>query len=365
MNPSDLPDLDLLVAPLTNGDPAGEPVSYVAREKFEAARKTINPNDYAPNDPLRPAEPKFADWPVIVQLATDTLTESSKDLMTAARLVEALTKLAGFAGLKHGMTLMMRLVDEAWDRLHPIIEDGDIEVRAAAFNWLDDPSRGARFPFSIRGIPLASDANGDLNWLGWKESQTPPPNDQFGNPGPPWKFPERFEKAVAAAPRAAVQQLVDDIAACTGVLDQLGSVLDQRLADAAPSLSEIRLAITEVGKLATSMLAKKGPAPIAATTAVVPAETIETAGAAPVPSSNGTGAAPARALHTRDDAYRQLADAASLLQSLEPHSPIPYMIQRAVALGRLPFPELMKFMIRDAGILEQMSRELGLEPTPT
>lgn len=364
MDFSDLPDLDTLVAPIDGPDPAGEAVSYVAREKFEAARKSVNPNDYAPNDPLRPAEPKFADWPLILRMATETLTESSKDLMTAARLVEAETKLAGFAGLRHGLTLMRRLIEEAWDRLYPVIEDGDIEVRAAAFNWLDDPARGARFPFSVRAIPLATDAAGEMTWLGWKESQLPPPPDQYGNPGAPSTFPERFDKAVAAAPRAAVQAIVDDIAASTECLNQLCVALDNRLGDLAPSLSELRLAIAEVGTLAGSMLAKKGPAPAAAVEApVLPAAAA--AGDAPAaPSANGVAHAPAAAPQSRDDAYRQLAEAAALLQRLEPHSPIPYMIQRAVALGRLPFPELMKVIIRDASILEQMSRELGLEPAP-
>ncbi|QEL19453.1 type VI secretion system protein TssA [Limnoglobus roseus] len=361
MDLSILPNLDVLIAPIPGPNPAGEPVSYVAREKFETARKAINPNDYSPNDPLRPAEPKFADWPFILQLATETLTDSSKDLMTAARLVEAATKLNGFVGLKYGLTFLHRLTEEAWDRIYPVIEDGDVEVRAAAFNWLDDPARGARFPFAVRAVPLVVDATGEMTWLGWKESQIPPPPDKYGNPGTPSTFPERFDKAVAAAPRVQIQTLADEIAASTKAIDDLVEALDRRLGDVSPSLSEVRLAVAEVGTLVAGMLAKKGPAPIEVIAPPPPAEVVNAG--TPVQSTNGV-AHPTLTMQTREDAYRQLADAATLLQRLEPHSPIPYMIQRAVALGRLPFPELMKVIIRDASIVEQMSRELGLEPAP-
>src|SRR5262249_52905081 len=66
-------------------------------------------------------------------------------------------------------------------------------------------------------------------------------------------------------------------------------------------------------------------------------------------------------LQTRADAYRQLSEAAALLQRLEPHSPIPYPVQRAVELGAMPFPQLMRALIRDANTLTELSRELGIK----
>jgi type VI secretion system protein ImpA len=68
---------------------------------------------------------------------------------------------------------------------------------------------------------------------------------------------------------------------------------------------------------------------------------------------------------TRADLYTRLEEIAESLGTLEPHSPVPYMIRRAVALGRLPFPEMMKKLLRPdyhQGLTE-MDRELGIEPT--
>jgi len=68
---------------------------------------------------------------------------------------------------------------------------------------------------------------------------------------------------------------------------------------------------------------------------------------------------------TRDDLYKQLNDAALALQRMEPHSPVPYIVQRAVALGALPFPQLMLELIRDPGAITEMNRELGIKPPPS
>ena len=53
-----------------------------------------------------------------------------------------------------------------------------------------------------------------------------------------------------------------------------------------------------------------------------------------------------------------------VLQQLEPHSPIPYLLNRAVELGTFPFPELMKNLILNADVLKLMNRELGIKDTP-
>jgi type VI secretion system protein ImpA len=46
---------------------------------------------------------------------------------------------------------------------------------------------------------------------------------------------------------------------------------------------------------------------------------------------------------------------------LEPHSPIPYLLDRCVRLGELPFPELMREIVRETAALDELDRLLGLE----
>ena len=63
---------------------------------------------------------------------------------------------------------------------------------------------------------------------------------------------------------------------------------------------------------------------------------------------------------TREDVLNRLADSSALLLQMEPHSPIAYLVQRAVKLARLPLPELMKVLVRDPGVLGQLDRDLDL-----
>src|SRR4051794_20166144 len=103
-------NVEELLAPIPGDDPAGQSLPFAIRQQLEESRKEINPADFAEDDPTRPSEPKWADWAIIERLAQETLVGTSKDLLVAARLTEALLKQHGFGGLADGLTLMRRLL---------------------------------------------------------------------------------------------------------------------------------------------------------------------------------------------------------------------------------------------------------------
>ena len=71
-----------------------------------------------------------------------------------------------------------------------------------------------------------------------------------------------------------------------------------------------------------------------------------------------------QSLSSRADAYRMLNEAADLLQQIEPHSPVPLLVKRAVKLGELKFPDLMKALIRENAVIDELNRLMGLEQPP-
>lgn len=344
-------DIDSLLAPIAGADPAGEPLPFEVRKKLDDSRKEINPNQFAPNDPRRPEQPQPADWSGIEQLTQEMLTSKSKDLLVTARLTEALIRRYNFAGLRDGFRLMRRLAEECWDRMFPIIEDGDLDARAASFVWLDDEIRGARFPNTIRMTPLTKpvskggdeDTKNCFAWQHWKDAI-----EARGS-----VTPAIFDAAVMGTPREYCQFAADDIAECIKELTLLTDALAAKMGDAAPGLSQVRKALLDCQELAQYILKKKGPAPVSAPEANAP--TAEST------ATTQTAAAPviARPL-TRDDVLARLADASALLLQMEPHSPIAYLVQRAVKLARLPLPDLMRVLVRDAGVLNQLDRDLDL-----
>jgi type VI secretion system protein ImpA len=336
-------EFETLLAPIEGANPAGEELPFPVRKKLDDARKDINPNLFAPDDPRRPEQPQPADWAGIEQLAKDTLARTRKDLLVAARLTEALVKRHGFGGLRDGLRLMRRLVHECWDRVYPVIEDGDLETRAAAFNWLDDALLGAKFPYTLRTVPLTQASEEQkYGWQQWKDSQ-----DARGP-----VTVDAFDQAVAATPREICQTTVEDIAQSADELTELTKVLSKKMGEAAPGLSQMRTALLQCQELAQQILQRKGPAP-------VPEQEAAPLQTEPAPGQPPAAPAARRPL-MREDLLTRLADASALLLQMEPHSPIAYMIQRAVKLARLPLPDLMKVLVRDPSVLTQLDRDLDL-----
>jgi type VI secretion system protein ImpA len=337
--------LDELLQPIPGDDPAGESVPFAQRAELDEMRKEINPNDFDPKDPLRPTDTKYADWKGIVRKTGDALKKQSKDLLLGARLVEALTKLQGYAGYADGIVLMRRLLEECWDRLHPTIEDGDVEVRAGQFNWLGDDGRGARFPYTLRTVPLFTFEGEPVSQFDWKKAQE----------GKGRFKPDQVEKAMAEATRERVHELATDLDRAMEETAALLKTLNDRLGSAAPGLNDIRAVLAETATLVKGLLQRKG-GPIQAA-AEAPA------GAGEEGTNGQAASGPGRRATTRADIYAQLAQSADQLAELEPHSPIPFLIRRAVRLGQLPFPELMREMMRpdlQAG-LDELDRELGIQ----
>jgi type VI secretion system protein ImpA len=315
---------------------------FDARDKVEKARKAGNPDDFKEGDPRRETVKK-ADWSAVVKVGSEALKDSAKDLLLASRMTEALVRLHGFVGLAEGAKLLRELVEKCWDTLYPPIADNDLGVRCAPFEWLDDTVRGSCLPLTIRNLPLVSGDEVAFSWHDWK---------QAGQAGSKITR-EAFDKAVAEMAADPCAALAEAIGKSREELIKLVDLLKAKMGKDAPSLLNVREAVQDCQVLIQQILADKRPA-----AAPAPDKPADQRAADP-----GGRAAPAPA-GTREECYRQLAQAAAKLKELEPHSPIPYLIQRAVKLGALPFPDLIKEIVREQKILEEVAREFGFREPP-
>ena len=338
-------DFDALLAPIPGENPAGVALRYLPPPNndsphvgviLEEARKEEDPNDFAPDDPMRPTKPKRANWQGIIELTKKSLTEQSKDLHLAARLTEALARHHGFGGLRDGLQLMRLMVEQCWERMYPAVEDGDMDMRATPFFWLDDAERGARFPNVLRMLPIVKAENGQFSCLDWRRSQD----------GQGTVSRDDMEKAIAGANPEAASAVAEDLACSMKELNALGASLNEKMGQAAPGLNGLRQALENCQLLADHVAQRHAP---------------QTGGAAAGTPDGQGRTSPSGIQATRTEVYRQLAQAAAQLRQLEPHSPIPYLIQKAVELGALPFPLLIRELVRDAGVLSQLNRELGIK----
>jgi type VI secretion system protein ImpA len=350
-------DLDALLAPLPGEKPAGEFVRYAGPyDAIQEARRADD--DLAQGEWTR--EGKAADWLGVIAIATETLATKSKDLRIAAWLVEALVKRHGFAGLRDGLRLMRELQARFWESLYPSIEDGDLEARAGALEWLNE-----KLPLSLRAVPLTRPRDGEAySLIQWEESRAVE-NLARSNPEAHQAAlaegklsGERFDKAVAGSPRAYYEPLFEDLSQSREECDQLSGEVDKHFGRDAPSLLAVKKALEDCSALVERIVKEKR---ILEPDAIPAQGEGQAAGeGGPLAEFAPPGSVPF-APQDRADALRRLSAVADFFRRTEPHSPVAYLVQRAVQWGQMPLDAWLREVIGDEVVLARVRETLGLK----
>ncbi len=303
-----------------------------------------------------------ANWKQVAADCARLLNEDSKDFQIAGWLCDAWVRVHQMEGLHAGLTLLDGLADAFWADAWPAIEDGDTDRRVAPFVWLN-----ASLPLTVRlnVSLLAADGQRELplKMLDWERAST----REDGKPDPKSNdAPVLSRQAIRASVRPAdgphLQTTAARAAACGDLLRQLSERLDRQLGQESPSLSQLLATVEAIRMAADSLLQEIAPAtepPAAAASSPAPAATTP---AAAVPAGAPSRPPANSGFSDRQHAYQVLAAAASYLESVEPHSPAPYLVRRAVQLGQLSLPEMLRQVSADAGSLDKFFSLLGVAP---
>jgi type VI secretion system protein ImpA len=367
-------DVAALLAPIPGENPAGQSVRYDgthdAIQEARWADDALEQGDWV-------RQVKVADWPAVIALATETLTAKSKDLQITVWLVEALVKQHGFAGLRDGLQLLRELQERFWPSLYPVVEDEDVEPRVAPLAWLNE-----KLPPSIREVPLTQSRDGqNYAWWRWEESRA---MDNLGRRAQEALAAavadgkitgEQFDKAVEATSPTFYQALFADLNQTWEEYEQLDRVVEEKFGREAPSLLDLKQAIESCRLLIGEIAQKKGvlepdptprepePAPTAvAERDPEPALSLQLHSRPAIPVHQG--AVPLEP-QNRADALRRLAAVADYFHRTEPHSPVAYLVQRAVRWGEMPLEEWLRDVITNEDVLARVHETLGLKNSDT
>jgi type VI secretion system protein ImpA len=368
-------DVEVLLTPVATDKPSGESVRYAGPyDTIQQAR--WEEDDLDQGGWVR--QTKAADWATVIKVATDTLTTRSKDLQIAVWLVEALVKQHGFVGLRDGLRLLWELQERFWEHLYPEIDEDDLGFRAAPLEWLND-----KLPLMVKQVVLTQGTNGErYTWLRWEESR------QMDNLGrrdqqamqmalADGKITgEQFDKAVEATSVSYYQILFEVLTQSYEEYQKLDQVTEEKFGPDAPSLTSLKQAIEACHTLVKDILSKRGAL-------VTPPEGPEvTAGDAEemlgslteVLESTAGLSGPASAVGSRNmatgltlepqdraDALRRLAAIATFFRRTEPHSPVSYLVQRAVRWAEMPLEAWLPYVIHDDTVLDRVRETLGLK----
>jgi type VI secretion system protein ImpA len=350
-------DLDALLAPIEGENPSGPYLRYsgIYDEISEARRAddVVVKDDYETGG-------KTADYRQVISLANSALGSESKDMQIAAWFSEALVRIYGFDGLRDACRLMAGLQETFWDTIHPQIEEGDMEGRANAISWMDE-----QCAMAIKRAPITNYQG--FSFLDYEDSKRFdfPDNIETLDEAEQIKFNElksvaelqgrvtaqRWAQDVTNTRRAFYEGLSVQLEECWSAYKHLNEVLDAQFdRNQVPSMLKLRKSLEEVEVQVKRLHEQKKLEEPDESDAVDGDGT----------SSEAGGGGSAGPVKSRQDALRKLSEVAEYFRRTEPHSPVSYLVQRAVKWGNMPLETWLQDVIKDDATLYSLRQTLGL-----
>jgi type VI secretion system protein ImpA len=356
-------NLETLLTPISEENPAGEYLRYsgIYDEISEARRadKDVPQGEWQ-------TEVKYADYRKVISLAVPALEKDTKDLQISAWLSEALVKEHGFVGLRDSLRLITGLQENFWETLHPEVDEGDMEGRANALAWMElqtsyaikqakitgyngysfidfEDSKKYDIPDNIESLDSTEQAR--YNALRAEAEQQ---NRVTAN---------KWRAEMAQTRRAFYEELNFLVEECWAAYADVNRVIEEKFdRNQAPGLNNLKKALDDIHSQIKKFLdEKRAEEPDEVTDEVTEGEAGENGAVVKV-----AGVATASgAIQSRQDALKRLGDIAEFFRKTEPHSPISYLLQRAVKWGNMPLELWLQDVIKDETVIFQLRQTLG------
>lgn len=334
--------IDELLADIAADNPCGDDLEY--DPEFGALERDARPiPEQVMGEAVVPA--REPDWLAIRRRALD-LFSRTKDLRVGMVLARALLNTDGLAGLRDGLTVLVRLVGERWDGVHPRLDPDDNLDPTTRVNILATLCNKETFLKDLRAAPLfTSRAFGPIRYrdvavasgtlkVAAEEGQSPG-LDLAQIAAAARDADADSVMATAEAVRTATAEaaaLETNLTAQVGVQHAASfAPLTRELAAIAKFMDE-RLAALGLG--AAPVVPAASPSPDAA------ADTGATAGGWPEASGGE--------ITSREDVVHLLDRICAYYARCEPASPVPILLQRAKRLVPLQFVDIIRDLAPDA-----------------
>jgi type VI secretion system protein ImpA len=360
-------DLARLLAPIAGESPAGSDIRqdssptshYHSIKTARSAARAAERNSVHDGDTTEADE----HWRKIISLAPEILANQSKDLEIASWFTEALIRRHGFQGLRDAFQLIQGLVENFWEHLYPMPDEDGMETRIAPLSGLNGEGAEGVLIAPIRKVPITEGHDpGPFSFWQYQQAldvQRSASENTRSNKADKLGFSlEDIDKAVNESSEEFFVNLLDDIGTAIDLYKKINRLLEERCGpDEAPPtrniiniLEECRGAVSHIGK-------HKLPVPAVEE---APNEG-EMNGDQPQNGSSSTAAVKVGAINSREAAFKQLMDIAQFFRKTEPHSPVSYVLEKAVKWGNMPLNELIIELIPDSSSRNHFSQLTGVQ----
>lgn len=303
--------IEALLAPIQADNPCGDSIRYSPEsDQLVAARQQ---DDETLPTGVWQSTPRRADWDEVAKIATVLTKTLSKDLVIMSWLGEAWIRVHGLAALPNALELVTLALEQYPEQLHPKIKEGDYDYRAAPLCWI-----AQHYATLVAEAPLFIAHGENISLTQWQQGKL-------------------ADVPLPGADEATILSLTSSME----WLQRLNNVCQSWPTESAPSFKALEQKIKTCLQALGNTLPEQSPP--------VGQETASTV-------SNG-----ATFLH-REEAYQMIKQVADYLARTEPHSPVPYLLQRAYIWGHTPLPELLNELITGDESARRLWRQLGVLP---
>lgn len=364
-------DREAILKPISESQPGGsdQTGSSPYLQLFEAMKEDD------PNVTLQAwEEAKVADWTKVERLGEDLLTNKTKDLTVAVAYTEALLHKYDIEGLIDGLALIASLCRDYWESLFPELDDPNLLYRRmnAILKFTD------KFGEKLRVVHITNPSSSEQNGYTWGHynemthvDKLPPPEQQEAlSQGRATSV--LFTASERNTPNDFYLRLDTHINELKSAVEDIESILRERCealveqldekSDAEFSFSKPYEALDLLRQYCSRIIKQRGLDKIKEVAAESPAVSNDddSGWGSAMPVAMGGGVAASGVLQNRDDAYRELEKIASFLMRIEPHSPVPYLLKRALRWGNMDAREMFLELYNNAGDIQQLYRLLDM-----
>lgn len=364
-------DIESLTNPISEESPSGVELrsSEHANEFFDL-REIFNQSNKAERDiqtALAFPDEEFLDlkdpeWEEVRERSIHILSSYSKDVSVASWLIEAVMRIDGIPGLRDGFKLMLELVRRYWDNIHPEPDEdeGYAETVSQLTGLTSDRSYGV-----LDNLPLTNGGGGTYSLFDFNEAnriEGMDSNDKQRRLAEGAIERHTFDDSFRATSRDHWNHVIEDLDTLISTIRELETYLDERCLrnsygeDTAPSMTSFRQRLESIRSTVQQLIAELLlDEPSQATD--TDAESQEDGGT--VVQQKG----PAGPIQSRADAIKMIRKAAEYFRKSEPQSFIYYKLEQAARWAEMPFPELLKELLRDDSAMGELHRRTGI-PIP-
>ncbi len=376
-------NIDELLAPISESQPCGmsketsEDLSLInafanVQREGETARKiektrieielldSVSRAEKIRHSAGRSDDPKRdANWPAIAAQCLEILKSQSKDTRIVSWLIEASMRSAGFRGLSESLDFAAALVDKYGTQLFPLDEDDELY----ALGFLDKLNQSSSLIEGLGRIPIRQDSRvmyaskviaGHIQGLAEdKRSELQETGLMLYD-----DIEDEIKKTATEVKKEFLGALSDALKSANRLNQALATKSGKanfgfsRIANEIKSIQDWFVELAGDGLLGDSQTESTGEASESSgADTLSQAETVSNKAAAN--SKAGT-------IQSREDALGSLIRVANFFRKTEPHSPVSYALEQAVRWGKMPLPDLLKDLVQNTEVREEVFRRLGI-----